>query len=224
MLSRSELARLIDGSAVDREIDRLCKKGGGWVNAATVLSRRINWTVDWADLGPADSPFRIVGSRGEAVIFWDDTTDKPTLVKLRGREENGFGSAGFGCILARDSFGRVAYAPGTMDQALERERLSWEVFGFSCRLLDVIEDEAGLLLAQDFIEGTAPTEKEIHAYMNAQGWQWQRDSSDVSPSLAQHAWRKGDIGAFDANETNFIKAAADGLIYPIDLIVWHWPA
>ncbi len=224
MLSRSELARLIDGPALDREIERLGKMGGGWVNAATVLSRRINWTVDWADLGPAGSRFRIVGSRGEAVIFWDDAAASPMLVKLRGREENGYGSAGFGCILARDSHGRVVYAPGTLDQALERERLSWESFGFSCRLMDLVEDEAGLLLAQDFIEGSAPTEKEIHAYMTAHGWEWQRDSREVSPTLAHHAWRRGDIGAFDANETNFIKAAADGLIYPIDLIVWRWPS
>lgn len=32
-----------------------------------------------------------------------------------------------------------------------------------------------------------------------------------------------DIGAFDANPTNFVKSAVDGQIYPIDLIVWHWP-
>jgi hypothetical protein len=222
MLSRSELARLIDGPALDREIERLGKMGGGWVNAATVLSRRINWTVDWANLGPEGSRLKVVSSRGEAVLF-DDAEDSSIIVKLRGREENGFGSAGFGCILARDFHGRVEYAPGTLDQALERERLSWEAFGFSCRLMDVIEEEVGMLLAQDFIEGTAPTEKEIHAYMIANGWEWQRDSREVSPTLANHAWRKESVGAFDANETNFIKAAADGLIYPIDLIVWHWP-
>jgi hypothetical protein len=223
MLSRSELARLIDGPALDREIERLGKMGGGWISAATVLSRRVNWTVDWADLGPVGSRFRIVGSRGEAVIFWDEAADSPTLVKLRGREENGYGSAGFGCILTRDSHGRVTYAPGTLDQTLERERLSWQAFGFSCRFMDIIEDEAGLLLAQDFIEGTAPTEKDIHAYMTSNGWEWQCENREVSPTLASHAWRKGDVGAFDANETNFIKSAADGLIYPIDLIVWHWP-
>ena len=88
MLSRSELARLIDGPALDREIERWGKMGGGWVNAATVLSRRINWTVDWADLGPAGSRFRVVSSRGEAVLF-DDAEDASIIVKLRGREENG---------------------------------------------------------------------------------------------------------------------------------------
>jgi hypothetical protein len=35
MLSRSELARLIDGPALDREIERLGKMGGGWVKEAT---------------------------------------------------------------------------------------------------------------------------------------------------------------------------------------------
>ncbi|HCN29066.1 MAG TPA: hypothetical protein DIT64_09990 [Verrucomicrobiales bacterium] len=36
MLSRSELARLIDGPALDREIRRLGKMGGGWIHAASV--------------------------------------------------------------------------------------------------------------------------------------------------------------------------------------------
>lgn len=222
MLSRSELARLIDGPALDRELERLGKLGGGWITAASVLTRRVNWTVDWADLGPAGSRFKVVSSRGEAVLF-DDAEDSSIIVKLRGREENGYGSAGFGCTLARDASGSVVYAPGTMTEALERERLTWEAFGFSCRLMEVIEDEAGLLLAQDFIEGTAPTEKEIHAYMIENGWEWQRENREVSPTLVTHAWRKGSIGAFDANETNFIKSSVDGLIYPIDLIVWHWP-
>jgi hypothetical protein len=222
MLSRSELARLIDGPALEREIDRLGKLGGSWVQAATVLSRRINWTVDWADLGPAGARFRVIGSRGEAVLF-DDREDPEVIIKLRGREENGFGDAGFGCILARNARGEVAYAPGTMEQAVEREKLTWEAFGFSCHVLDEVEDGMGLLLAQDFIEGIAPTEKEIHTYMIRQGWEWQRTNSGVSPTLCHFAWRKGNLGAFDANETNLIKSALDGEIYPIDLIVWHWP-
>ena len=89
MLSRSELARLIDGPALDREITRLSKLGGGWVEIASVLSRRINWTLDWAELGSESARFRIVASRGEAVIFWDMSATTPTLMKLRGREENG---------------------------------------------------------------------------------------------------------------------------------------
>lgn len=223
MLSRSELASLIDGPALEREITRLGKLGGGWIEVASVLTRRINWTLDWATLGPEGSRFRIVASRGEAVVFWDEPAETPALMKLRGREENGFGDAGFGCILGRNDRGRVCYAPGSLANAVERERLTWEAFGFSCTVLDVVEDEAALLLRQDFIAGSAPTEKEIHAYMTAEGWQWQRDAPEVSPTLGKLAWRKGKIGAFDANPTNFVKAAADGEIYPIDLIVWHWP-
>ena len=157
------------------------------------------------------------------MIFWDDQAEVPTLIKLRGCEENGFGDAGFGCILGLNARGEIAYMPGTMEQAVEREKLTWEAFGFSCRVLDEVEDGMGLLLAQDFIEGTAPTEKEIHAYMTRQGWEWQRTNRSVSPTLCHYAWRKGSLGAFDANETNLIKSTLDGAIYPIDLIVWHWP-
>lgn len=222
MLSRSELARLIDGTALDREIERLGKLGSGWVEAATVLSRRINWTVDWADLGPVGSRFKVIGSRGEAVLF-DDLEDPSVIVKLRGREEHGFGTAGFGCILQKNTRGLVDYGPGTMEQAIERERLSWEAFGFSCRVLDLVEDEMALLLEQDFIEGSGPTEGEIKSYMTGEGWEWLGADKSVSPTLRDHAWRRGNIGAFDANPTNFIKSSVDGLIYPIDLIVWHWP-
>ena len=223
MLSRSELARLIDGTALDREIERLGKLGSGWVEAATVLSRRINWTVDWADLGPAGSRYRIVSCRGEAVIFWDEQASRPTLMKLRGREEHGFGTAGFGCILQKNTRGLVDYGPGTIEQAIERERLSWEAFGFSCRVLDLVEEEMALLLEQDFIEGSGPTEEEIKSHMKGEGWEWLGADKSVSPTLRDHAWRRGNIGAFDANPTNFIKSSVDGLIYPIDLIVWHRP-
>lgn len=223
MLSRSEFARAIDGPAFNREIERLSRKGGGWVEVASVLSRRINWTLDWADLGPAGARYKLIGSRGEAVLF-DDQLDSTRILKLRGREENGFGSAGYGCILGRNMLGRVCYEPGTLEQAIERERLTWEQFGFSCRVEAVLENEAGLLLAQDFIVGSAPTETEIEAYMRHHGWTSLHGCNDVSPVLQKHAWRRGDIGAFDANETNFIKADADGLLYPIDLIVWPWPS
>lgn len=222
MLSRSALAQLIDGVSLEREVDRLCKKGGSWVDAAAILSRRINWTLDWADLGQEEAPYKVVGSRGEAVLLWDSVS-RNRIMKLRGREENGFGSAGFGCILGRDKMGRVNYLPGTMAQAIEREHLSWEHLGFACSVADVVEDEAGMLLAQEFIVGTAPLEKEIHLYMTQAGWEPMSGCREVSPTLQAHAWRRNGIGAFDANETNFIKAAADGKIYPIDLIVWHWP-
>lgn len=222
MLKRFELAQLIDGAALDREVERLSRKGGSWVEAAAILSRRINWTVDWSDLGPADARLSVIGSRGEAVLF-DDRADPTQIIKLRGREENGFGSAGFGCILGRDKMGRVAYAPGTMAQAMEREELSWQQLGFACSVAHVIEEDAGLLLTQHFIVGQAPKDAEIQAYMRRNGWEHLHGHREVAPTLQAHAWRRGDVAAFDANETNFIKADADGKIYPIDLIVWHWP-
>jgi hypothetical protein len=222
MLTQREFARLIDGPALDREIDRLTRKGGSWILAAQILSRRVNGTVDWAPLGPAGSRYSILGSRGEAVLFWDNQI-KDRIIKLRGREENGFGTAGFGCILVRNERGMIEYGPGTIEEALERERLSWEHLGFSSRFDDLIGDDAGLLLVQDFIAGTAPTEKEIRAWMIERGWETLEDAREVAVSLRQHAWHRDGIGAFDANETNFVKSEADGEIYPVDLIVWRMP-
>ncbi len=163
-----------------------------------------------------------MGSRGEAVLFWDSHL-KNRIVKLRGREENGYGMAGFGCILVRNERGMIEYGPGTVEQALERERLSWEHLGFGCVFEDVIGDVDGLLLAQAFVSGTAPTEKEIRVWMTQQGWESLDEAKDVSTTLRQHAWRRGKIGAFDANETNFIKSNVNGQLYPIDLIVWMMP-
>ena len=170
MLSRSEFARSIDGASLNRELERLSRKGGGWVEVAAILSRRLNWTLDWEELGPAGARFKVIGSRGEAVLF-DDTKDSSRIMKLRGREEHGYGSAGFGCILGRNVLGRVCYEPGTLAQAVERERLTWAQFGIASRVEDVLEGEAGLLLAQDFIVGCAPSGKEIHAYMLSEGWE-----------------------------------------------------
>lgn len=222
MHTQHELARLIDGPSLDREIERLTKKGGGWIQAAQILSRRINGTVDWESLGPAGARYSVIGSRGEAVLF-DDRENASRIVKLRGMEENGYGTAGFGCILVRNERGMIDYGPGTTEQALERERLSWEHLGFGCVFDNVIGDVSGLLLAQAFISGTAPTQKETHAWMTQHGWESLEEASDVTVTLRQHAWRRGKIGAFDANETNFIKSAVDGQLYPIDLIVWTMP-
>lgn len=222
MLTQREFARLVDGPAVDREIDRLTKKGGGWIQAAQILSRRINGTVDWESLGPAGARYSVIGSRGEAVLF-DDREDIRRIVKLRGLEENGYGSSGFGCILMRNERGVIEYGPGTIEQALERERLTWECFGYACTLEHVIGDGAGLLLAQSFISGAAPTEKEIRSWMMQHGWDSLEDAPDVSISLRRQAWRRDGVGAFDANETNFIKSEADGQLHPIDLIVWRLP-
>ena len=223
MLTQREFARLVDGPAVDREIDRLTRKGGGWIRTAQILSRRINGTVDWEPLGPAGARYSVIGSRGEAVLF-DDREDASRVVKLRGREENGYGTAGFGCVLVRNERGVIEYGPGTIEQALERERLTWALFGYGCVFENVIGDGDGLLLAQAFIGGTAPTEKEICTWMMRHGWESLEDARDVSISLRRHAWRRGEFGAFDANETNFIKSDMDGQLYPIDLIVWKMPA
>lgn len=94
MLTQREFARLVDGPSLDREIDRLTKNGGGWLQAAQILSRRMNGTVDWEPLGPANARYSVIGSRGEAVLF-DDREDASRIVKLRGREESGYGTAGF---------------------------------------------------------------------------------------------------------------------------------
>ncbi len=220
MLTPAQFAQQVDGPALDREISRLGAKGGAWVLAASVLSRRVNTTLDWEPLGPEGARYRVVASRGEAVLFWDTHTKK-RILKLRGLEENGFGSAGFGCILGRDVRGMIGYEPGTLEQAIEREELTWREFGFACRCEDVIGDGVGLLLAQDFVNGSAPTLREIHSYMQAHGWESLAAARDVKPTLRDHAWRRGDVYAFDANETNFIKSEADGLVYPIDLIVWR---
>jgi hypothetical protein len=222
MLSQSEFAQLLDGPAVDREIDRLTRKRGGWLDVAQILSRRINGTVDWEPLGPSGARYRIIGSRGEAVLFWDDRL-KNRVIKLRGREENGFGTAGFGCILVRNERGMVEYGPGSISQALDRERLSWELLGFGCELETMIGENAGMLLSQRFIVGNTPTEGEIQAWMIDHGWEPLAERRDISVTLRSHAWQRDGIGAFDANDTNFIRCEADDELYPIDLIVWPLP-
>jgi hypothetical protein len=194
MLTQREFAQLVDGPSLDREIDRLSKKGGGWLQAAQILSRRVNGTLDWESLGLAGARYSVLGSRGEAVLF-DDREDASRIVKLRGREENGYGTAGFGCILVRNERGMIDYGPGTLEQALERERLSWVHLGFGCVFEDVIGDVSGLLLAQAFISGSAPTEPEIYAWMTQHGWESLAEARDVSVTLRQHAWRRGKIGA-----------------------------
>lgn len=221
MLSQRDFARLVDGPALEREIDRLTQKRGGWLDVAQILSRRINGTLDWEPLGPEGARYRIVGSRGEAVLFWDEMQRR--IIKLRGREENGYGTAGFGCILVRNARGMIEYGPGTLAQAVRREELSWEHLGFGCEFDDIIGDEAGLLLAQRFIVGSTPTDREIRAWMTSRGWEPLTHARDVSVTLRDHAWQRDGIGAFDANDTNFIRCEADGELYPIDLIVWPMP-
>jgi hypothetical protein len=43
---------------------------------------------------------------------------KNRVMKLRGREENGFGTAGFGCILVRGERGMVECGAASISQAL----------------------------------------------------------------------------------------------------------
>jgi hypothetical protein len=59
--------------------------------------------------------------------------------------------------------------------------------------------------------------------MTSRGWEPLTHCRDVAVTLRDHAWQRAGIGAFDANETNFVKCEADGEHYPIDLIVWRMP-
>jgi hypothetical protein len=90
MLSPQEFASQVDGVVIEAEIDRLSSlHSADAVETATRLSRRINRTVEWNPLGPEGARFRLMTSRGEAVVFWDDADAGERVIKLRGREENG---------------------------------------------------------------------------------------------------------------------------------------
>ena len=102
MVNQHDFARLIDGAAIDAEIDRLSRQGADGVVMAGQLSRRINCTVDWQPLGPDGARYRHMASRGESVVFWDDL-DGDRVIKLRGQAENGYDTTGFGSILGRDN-------------------------------------------------------------------------------------------------------------------------
>lgn len=216
MLKKRELAGRINGPSVDAEIDRLTRNG--WLDAAQILSARINRTVDWEPHGAADAPYRILASRGEAVVFFNKAEKR--VYKLRGREENGFGGAGFGCILGRNEKGAIDLAPGSLEQAIEREQLSWNEFGFGCDVEDVLENEDGLLLSQKWVKGVEVTKQEIETYFLSNGWESQATNRDLAVAIRPNAWKRGEVIAVDANQTNLIKSTIDGEIYPIDLIVW----
>jgi hypothetical protein len=224
MLSPGEFASQIDGPSVEREISRIGSQGSAYLDLARTLSSRVNNTAGWKPLGPAGARYELLAVRGEAVVFLDGQTND-RVVKLRGREENGF-NAGFGCILGRNKMGRVDLVPGTLEQALEREFLTWQAFGFGCRVDSIIGDgerEDGLLLGQTFVEGDSPTPAEIQLWMKQRGWHWQNASRDISPPLCSTAWVRDGIAAFDAEPSNFIRNKSDKEIYPIDLVVCHWP-
>jgi hypothetical protein len=229
MLSPQEYASQVDGAVIEAEIDRLSSlHSADAVETATRLSRRINRTVEWNPLGPEGARFRLMTSRGEAVVFWDDADGGERVIKLRGREENGFDTTGFGCILGRNARGLIELQPGTLAQAVIRESLCWEQFGFGCTIEEVIGEDAGLLLAQRWIRpdttlSPRTLQQRISQWMNERGWEPLRERSDVSVSLRNHAWHRDGMGAFDTNETNFILSAEDGALYPIDLVVWPLP-
>ncbi|MEQ1934746.1 MAG: hypothetical protein ABL962_12875 [Fimbriimonadaceae bacterium] len=227
MLTQQDFARLIDGAAIDAEIDRLGRQGADGVAMASRLSRRINCTVDWQPLGPDGARYRHMACRGEAVVFWDDL-DGDRVIKLRGMPENGYETTGFGCILGRNKLGLIELQPGTLAQAVIRESLCWEQFGFGCHVETVVGEDVGLVLAQKWIRpataaSTSALKREIQTWMAARGWESLTDRRDVSVTLRDEAWHRDGMGAFDVNETNFIKSEEDGELYPIDLIVWPLP-
>lgn len=227
MLTQRDFAQLIDGAAIDAEIDWLGKQGADGVAMASRLSRRVNCTLDWQPLGPGGARYRHMASRGEAVVFWDDL-DGDRVIKLRGMPENGYETTGFGCILGRNKHGLIELQPGTLAQAVIRESLCWDLFGFGSDVEAIVGDDVGLVLAQKWIRPMNPISKtalkrEIKTWMAARGWEPLTNHRNVSITLRDEAWQCDGIGAFDVNETNFIKSEEDGELYPIDLIVWPLP-
>ncbi len=227
MLTQQDFAQQIDGASIDAEIDRLGRQGADGVLMAGQLSRRVNCTVDWQPLGPDGARYRQMASRGESVVFWDDW-NRNRVIKLRGRPENGYDTTGFGSILGRDRRGMIELQRGTLAQAVVREGLCWEHFGFGCHVEAVIGEDAGLLLSQRWIRAAETVSwtalrREIKNWMAERGWMPLTDRRDVSILLQDEAWCREGIGAFDVNEANFIKNEEDGQLYPIDLIVWPLP-
>lgn len=225
MISREQFGQLVDGTSVDAEISRLSRQGGGWLTMAQRLSRRIYRTLDWTPLGGSDARYRLLATRGEAAIFWDNQLNN-RVMKLRGLEINGFDGGGFGCILKKNARGFIDLTPGTLEEALDREALSWTELGFGCCVEEMItdgKDIVGLFLSQKFITGSAPSESEITQTMEEKGWKSLTHDEELAPKLRRFGWQKGDIMAVDANTTNFIKSVSDGKVYPIDLIIYHRP-
>lgn len=227
MLTQREFAQLIDGPAVEAELDLLVKLGSDGIDMAARLNRRVQRTVDWQPLGPEGARFRHMTSRGESVVFWDDRK-ADQVIKMRGLPEHGFETTGFGCVLGTNKQGLIHLQPGTLAQAIVRESLCWDLFGFGCLVEDIVGDDIALLLSQRWIR---PAENipgntikhKIKHWMIQQGWKSLAENRSISPLVCNHAWHKDGIGAFDVNETNFILSAENGELYPIDLIVWPLP-
>jgi hypothetical protein len=194
---------------------------------SSVLSRRINGTVDWSPLGGPDGRFQFANNGGESVLF-KDSLDAGRILKLRGRPENGFDSTGFGCILGRNRRGFIEVQPGTLAQALVRESLCWEQFGFGSTVAEIIGDDAGLLLSQPWITPSpsvpvSKTRAMIDRWMRERGWEPLQERRDVVTTLRGEAWCRDGLGAFDVHEHNFILSEDDDELYPVDVIVWPLP-
>jgi hypothetical protein len=228
MLTQREFAQLIDGPAVEAEMDRLVRLGADGIDMATRLNRRVQRTVDWQPLGPEGARLRHMTSRGESVVFWDDEKANQ-VIKMRGMPENGFETTGFGCVLGTNKQGLVDLQAGTLAQAIVRESICWELFGFGCHVEDIVGEDAALLLSQQWIKpaehiSSSTIEHRIQNWMIQQGWKSLSENQNISPLICNHGWHRDGIGAFDVNETNFIISAENGEIYPIDLIVWPLPS
>lgn len=168
------------------------------VEMARRLSRRINGTVDWNPLGTDEARYRLMTSRGESVVFWDSST-RDRVVKLRGLPENGYETTGFGGILGRDKRGLITLQPGTLAQAVVRESLCWEHFGFGCTVEAVIGEDAGLLLEQRWVRPARgivmkkPLKQLIRDWMSERGWQPLVECRHVSPCFGM---RLGSVKAW----------------------------
>ncbi|MEM7013675.1 MAG: hypothetical protein AAF585_19565 [Verrucomicrobiota bacterium] len=107
-----------------------------------------------------------------------------------------------------------------MEQAIESEHLSYGKFGFGCDVEDVLESEDELLLSQKWVKGVEVTKQEIETYFLSNGWDSLSQNRELAVRICPNAWKRGDVIAVDANETNLIKSTIDSKIYPIDLTVW----
>ena len=124
-----------------------------------------------------------------------------------------------------NQFGRTAfYGSGGLGNTdalpfeyLTRMALHNEVFGDDVLIEVTFEDELSrviVVISQTFIEGDHPAQKQIDAYMQAEGFVKTRSNDWYRAS--------DDLAAFDAHPGNFI-ATPDGQVVPIDLVPIRHP-
>ena len=124
-----------------------------------------------------------------------------------------------------NQFGRTAfYGSGGLGNTnalpfeyLTRMALHNKVFGDDVIIEVTFDDEQGLVIlviSQTFILGDHPAQKQIDAYMTAEGFVKTRSNDWYRVS--------DDLAAFDAHPGNFI-ATPDGQVVPIDLVPIHHP-